>query len=110
MGCSYEVRLSGPRRLRKPHEMPNRTRPDASMSANELRALRYLWRGHPELVEEANRELLVRMGLARINISGTLEITKAGTNRFTVERHRSDFALAGASSIATIVATRASEG
>ena len=67
------------------------------MSAYELRALRYLWRGRPELVEEAHRELLVRMVLAKVNIGGTLEITEVGTHRFTVERHRSDFALAGAS-------------
>ena len=80
------------------------------MSPCELRALRYLWRGHPELVEEANRELLVRMGLAKVNIAGTLEITEAGTHRFTVERHRSDFALAGANSIGIIAAARPGEG
>jgi hypothetical protein len=77
------------------HEMPNRSSPDASMSALELRALRYLWRGLPDLVDEANRELLVRMGLARVNIGGTLDITEAGAHRFTVERHRSDLRLAG---------------
>ena len=32
------------------------------------------------------------MGLAKIGIEGTLEITEAGTHRFTVERHRSAFA------------------
>lgn len=59
----------------------------ARMNAYELRALRYLWRGLPELVEEAHREFLVRIGLAKINIRGTLEITEAGTHLFTVERH-----------------------
>ena len=68
------------------------------MSADELRALRYLWRGLPKLVGEAHTELLVRMGLAKVGIEGTLEITEAGTHRFTVERHRSAFAFAAASS------------
>jgi hypothetical protein len=78
--------------------MPNRSSPDASMSADELRALRYLWRGLPKLVGEAHTELLVRMGLAKVGIEGTLEITEAGTHRFMVERHRSAFAFSGASS------------
>jgi hypothetical protein len=38
------------------------------------------------------------MGLAKVGIEGTLEITEAGTHRFSVERHRSAFAFAGASS------------
>lgn len=76
------------------------------MTAYELRALRYLWRGRPELVEEAHRELLVRMGLA-VNIGGTLQITEDGTHRFMVERQRSDFALASASP--PIAATSSSE-
>ena len=80
--------------------MPNRSSPDASMSADELRALRYLWRGLPKLVGEAHTEHLVRMGLAKVSIEGTLEITEAGTHRFTVERHRSAFSFAGASSSA----------
>ena len=80
------------------------------MSAYELRALRYLWRGKPDLIEEAHRKLLVRMGLATVNIRGTLEITEAGTHRFTVERHRSDFALAGAAPPAAIAATSPSKG
>jgi hypothetical protein len=37
------------------------------------------------------------MGLAKVNVEGTLEITQAGTHRFTVERHRSASVLAGAS-------------
>jgi hypothetical protein len=74
--------------------MPNRSSPDASMSADELRALRYLWRGLPELVGEAHTELLVRMGLAKVSLEGTLKITEAGTHRFTLERHRSALALA----------------
>lgn len=78
--------------------MPNRSSPDASMSADELRALRYLWRGLPKFVGEAHTELLVRMGLAKVGIEGTLEITEAGMHRFSVERHRSAFAFAGASS------------
>ena len=90
--------------------MPNRSSPDAPMSAYELRALRYLWRGLPELIEEANRELLVRMGFAKVNIGGSLEITEDGTHRFKVERHRSDFALASASTPAAIAATNPSEG
>ena len=77
--------------------MPKRSNPDAPMSACELRALRYLWRGLPDFIEKANKELLVRLGLANVNVGGTLEITEVGTHRFTVERHRSDFALAGAS-------------
>jgi hypothetical protein len=77
--------------------MPHRISPDASMSADELRALRYLWRGLPKLVGETHTGLLVRMGLAKVNVEGTLEITQAGTHRFTVERHRSASALAGAS-------------
>ena len=80
--------------------MPNRCSPDASMSADELRALRYLWRGLPKLVGKAHTEFLVRMGLAKVSIEGTLEITEAGTHRFTVERHRSAFSFAGASSSA----------
>jgi len=67
------------------------------MSADELRALRYLWRGLPKLVGEAQTALLVRMGLAKVGIEGTLEITEAGTHRFTVERHSSAVAFAGAS-------------
>ena len=70
------------------------------MSADELRALRYLWRGLPKLVGKAHTEFLVRMGLAKVSIEGTLEITAAGTRRFTVERHRSAFAFAGAGSTA----------
>jgi len=77
--------------------MPNRQSPDAPMSAHELRALRYLVRKMPQFIEEANRELLIRIGLAKVNTGGTLEITEAGTHRFTLERNRSDFALAGAS-------------
>ena len=90
--------------------MPNRHSPDAPMSAYELRALRYLWRGMPQFIEEANGELLVRMGLAKVNIGGTLKITEAGTHRFTVERHRSDLALAGASPSAAIAASTPREG
>ena len=71
--------------------MPNRHSSDAPMSPHELRALRYLWRGLPELVEEAHGTLLVRMGLAKINSGGTLEITDDGTQRFEVERHRSPY-------------------
>jgi hypothetical protein len=78
--------------------MPNRTSPDASMSADELRALRYLWRGLPTLVGQAHTELLVRMGLAKVGIEGSLEITEAGTHRFMVERHRSALAFVDASS------------
>jgi hypothetical protein len=85
--------------------MPNRSSPDASMSAFELRALRYLWRGLPELVEEAHREHLVRSGLAKVNIGGALEITEAGTHRFTVERRRSDFASAGATGLQRLQST-----
>ena len=84
--------------------MPNRCSPDAPMSAYELRALRYLWRGRPELVEEAHRELLIRLGLATVDIGGALQITEDGTHRFMVERHRSDFALVGASSPAALAA------
>lgn len=90
--------------------MPNRCSPDAAMNVYELRALRYLWRGRLELVEEAHRELLVRMGLATVNIRGTLQITKDGTHRFMVERHRSDFALASARPPAAIAAASSSEG
>ena len=89
--------------------MPNRSGPDAPMSAYALRALRYLRRGLPDLIEEANRELLVRMGLAKVNTGGTLEITEAGTHRFTVERHRSDFALAGGKVGLAIAATSPSK-
>jgi hypothetical protein len=80
------------------------------MSAYEIRSLRYLWRGLPELIAEAHRELLVRMGLARVNIGGTLEITEAGTQRFTSERQRSDIALAGASPPEATAATSPREG
>jgi hypothetical protein len=69
--------------------MPNRCSPDASMSAQELRALRYLWRGLPQYIEEDHRQLLVRMGLARVGIEETLEITEAGRHRFTAERYAS---------------------
>ena len=79
------------------------------MSPYELRALRYLWRGLLDLIEEDNSELLVRMGLAKV-IGGSLEITEAGTRRFTVERHRTDFALAGASPLAAFAATSPSDG
>jgi hypothetical protein len=44
------------------------------------------------------------MGLAAVNIKGTLQITQDGTHRFMVERHRSDFALASASPPAAIAA------
>ena len=89
--------------------MPNRCSPDAAMSTYELRALRYLWRGLLDLIEEDNRDLLVRMGLAKVNIKGTLEITEDGRHRFAVERHRSDFALAGTIPPAAIAATNPSE-
>jgi hypothetical protein len=58
--------------------MPNRCSPDAALSPYELRALRYLWRGLLDLIEEDNSELLVRMGLAKVNTGGTLEITRPG--------------------------------
>ena len=79
------------------------------MSPYELRALRYLWRGLLDLIEEDNSELLVRMGLAKV-IGGSLEITEAGTHRFMVERHRSDVALAGSSRLAATAATSPTEG
>jgi hypothetical protein len=83
--------------------MPNRCSPDAFMSAHELRALRYLWRGLPQYVEEDCRQLLVRMGLAKVGIEGTLEITEAGKHRFTTERNASP-------PVAVEVAANASEG
>jgi len=70
------------------------------MSACEIRALRYLWRGLPNLVEGTDGELLVRMGLARVNSRGTLEITEDGRHRFTVERHRSTSEAVSASAFA----------
>ena len=69
--------------------MPHRRSPDASMNACELRALRYLWRNLPQYIEQEHGELLVRMGLAKVNAGGTLEITEDGRRRFSIERHRS---------------------
>jgi len=51
------------------------------MSTVELRALRCVGEGRPDDVEEAHKELLVRMGLARGSGSGQLEITEDGTRR-----------------------------
>jgi hypothetical protein len=90
--------------------MPDRQSPDAPMNAYELRALRYLWRGVPQFIDEANRELLISMGLARVNIEETLQITEAGTHRFMVERHRSDLALAVAGPSAAIAASSPRQG
>jgi len=77
--------------------MPNRTSFDAFMSAHELRSLRYLWRGLSQYIEEDHRELLVRMGLAKVGIRRTLEITEAGKHRFTAERYTSPPGAIGAS-------------
>lgn len=69
--------------------MPHRRSPDASMNACELRALRYLWRNLPQYIEKDHAELLVRMGLAKFSMGGTLEITEDGRRRFSIERYRS---------------------
>ncbi len=69
--------------------MPHRRSPDAFMNACELKALRYLWRNLPRYIEKEHGELLVRMGLAKVNAEGTLEITEDGKRRFSIERNRS---------------------
>jgi len=58
------------------------------MNAYDVRALSYLWWRLPQYIEEDYRELLVRMGLAKVNTEGTLEITEDGKRRFMVERYR----------------------
>lgn len=68
--------------------MPNRRSPDAVMSTFELHALRCLGEGRPEAIEEGHRELLERMGLARVNGGGTLEITEDGERRLAAEAQR----------------------
>jgi hypothetical protein len=70
--------------------MPNRRSPDAAMSPLELRALRYVGERMPEVVEAAHRELLVRMGLARVNGGGVLEITEDGMRRLAAESRASN--------------------
>jgi hypothetical protein len=65
--------------------MPNRRSPDAAMSPLELRALHYLGEGQQEVIADAHRELLVRMGLARVNGGGVLEITEDGMRRLAAE-------------------------
>ncbi|GEP61526.1 hypothetical protein RSO01_86920 [Reyranella soli] len=68
--------------------MPNRCSPDAPMNAYDVRALSYLWWHLPQYIEEDYGQLLVRIGLAKVNTRGTLEITEEGMRRFMVERYR----------------------
>jgi hypothetical protein len=68
--------------------MPNRRSPDAAMSTYELHALRYLGEGRPEVISAQHRELLIRMGLAKLNSNGDLEITEDGVRRLEAEKAR----------------------
>ena len=65
--------------------MPNRRSPDAAMSLYELHALRRVSEGMPEDIEPAHKDLLLRMGLAKINGRGALEITEQGKRRLVAE-------------------------
>jgi hypothetical protein len=58
--------------------MPNRRSPDADMSPYELRSLRSLGEGQGKLIADAHRELLVRMGLARVNGGAPWRSLKTG--------------------------------
>jgi hypothetical protein len=66
--------------------MPSGRSPDAAMSNYELQALRRSSEGLPEAVSEHHGELLVRMGLAKINSNGKLELTADGARRLAAER------------------------
>jgi hypothetical protein len=69
--------------------MPNRRSPDAAMSTFELRALRCVGEGLPQAIEPAHRDLLIRMGLARVkDVGGDLELTEDGARRLAAEAGR----------------------
>jgi hypothetical protein len=51
------------------------------MSVYELYALRCVGEGVPEVIKPEHRDLLIRMGLVRINGTGILEITQDGKRR-----------------------------
>ena len=68
--------------------MPNRRSPDAAMSPYELHALRCVGEGMPQAILAEHRNLLIRMGLARVNGGGVLEVTEDGKRRLAAERLR----------------------
>lgn len=70
--------------------MPNRRSPDAAMSISELRALRRVGEGMPVEIEAVHRELLVRMGLAKVSAGNVLEITEDGIRRLAAEGLRAN--------------------
>lgn len=68
--------------------MPTRRSPDAAMSAFELLALCRVSDGMSEVIEVTHRELLVRMGLAKVNSGGVLEAIEDGMRRLEAETQR----------------------
>ena len=65
--------------------MPNRRSPDAAMSPFEVRALRRVGDGLPDVIKPDHRDLLIRMQLAKVNASGLLELTEYGRRRLAAE-------------------------
>jgi hypothetical protein len=65
--------------------MPNRRSPDAAMSPHELQALRALGDGLSDVIADQHRDLLIRMGLGRLEGGGVLKITDAGARRLETE-------------------------
>ena len=55
------------------------------MSPVEVLALRFVGGEMAETIKPEHRNLLIRMGLARFNSAGTLEITEEGRVRLAAE-------------------------
>ena len=68
--------------------MPSRM-PNAMLSPNEFESLRYVASGAGNRISPARRNMLVDMGLVRMDPSGALALTEAGEWRLDRET-RSD--------------------
>jgi hypothetical protein len=61
--------------------MPNRHSPRVALSPLEVSALRRADDGLADLISQQDRDLLIRMGLAKVNGLGRLKVTEAGKQR-----------------------------
>ncbi len=68
--------------------MPNRHSPNAALSPLEMSALRRAQNGLADLISQQDRDLLIRMGLAKVNALGRLKVTEAGRQRLAAGRKR----------------------
>ena len=68
--------------------MPDRRNPHAAMSALEVNALRRVQDGSADLIPQQDRDLLMRMGLVKLNGLGRMKLTEAGRQRLAAERTR----------------------